>query len=180
MTKRAATKRAMAACLLPLLLVGAVGCSTSADGEDVASVNGSAAPSVTPSLDTVEQGRRHAQCLREHGIPASDPQVQPNGTVRFGGGFDKGSVDAEALARAIQACRRYEPVLSGGDRDRKTAGAIEYARCMRANGVADFPDPDANGEIQLPPEQTDPDYDQAEATCRAQVREPSPSPGATR
>jgi hypothetical protein len=46
---------------------------------------------------------------------------------------------------------------------------------MRANGVENFPDPDASGRIVLPPEQTDPDYEQAKATCDAQARSPRPS-----
>jgi hypothetical protein len=27
---------------------------------------------------------------------------------------------------------------------------LKFARCMRANGVPNFPDPDANGNIQFP------------------------------
>ena len=30
------------------------------------------------------------------------------------------------------------------------AGNVQFAQCMRANGVPDFPDPDANGNIQFP------------------------------
>jgi hypothetical protein len=172
-------KRVLAACLLPLLLVTATACSKSNDGKGVASVGGSATPSATANLSFQEQGRRHAQCMREHGVPESDPQILPDGTVRVGGGYDKHGLDGDVLNRAIQACKQYEPVLSGPDRDLKVAGALEYARCMRAHGVEDFPDPDANGRIQLPEEVPD-NYDQAKATCQMQGRSQSPSPGATR
>lgn len=169
-------KRVLVACLLPLVLVTTAGCAKSPTGRDVASVNGSAAPSPTPSLSFEAQGRRHAQCMRAHGVPESDPQVQPNGSVRVGGGYDKQSLDPDVVDAAILACRPYEPVLAGPDRDLKTQGALEYARCMRAHGVENFPDPDANGRFALPTEQSDPDYDAARATCRTPVASTRPSP----
>lgn len=39
-----------------------------------------------------------------------------------------------------------------------------FARCIRENGVADFPDPDADGVIQYHGE--DPDFESAQQTCR--------------
>ena len=172
--------RVLATCTLSLLLtVAAAACTKSDDGEGVASVGGSVTPSATPNLSFQEQGRRHAQCMREHGVPEADPQILPDGTVRVGGGYDKQGLDNEVLRTAIQACKPYEPVLTGPDRDLKLAGAREYSRCMRVHGVEDFPDPDASGRLELPQEQTDPDYEQAKAFCRAQPQS-SPSPEATR
>jgi hypothetical protein len=170
--------RSLATFLLPLVLTTVAACAGADDGEGVASVSGSAAASATSSPDVAEQGRRHARCMREHGVPESDPRVQADGSVRLGGGYDKDSVDDGVMDAAREACKRYEPVLSGEDREPKTEGAREYARCMRANGVEDFPDPDADGRLRLPPEQTDPHYDDAKATCDAQAR--SQSAGATR
>jgi hypothetical protein len=161
--------RVLATCTLSLLLtVAAAACTKSDEGQGVASMAGSATPSATPNLSFQEQGRRHAQCMREHGVPEADPQILPDGTVRVGGGYDKKELDNEVLKSAIEACKPYEPILTGADGERKMAGAREYSRCMRAQGVEDFPDPDANGRLDLPPEQTDPDYDQARAFCRAQ------------
>jgi hypothetical protein len=173
------SKRVLAVCLPLLTLVVATGCSTSNNGRGVASVSGSTVPSAMSSLSFAEQGLRHAQCMRAHGIPEADPQVQPNGGVRVGGGYDKQAVDQDMLSKAVEACKPYEPVLTGPDRDLKLQGALELARCMRAHGVENFPDPDANGRFQLPEEQTDPDYDQAWATCRTRASQ-SPSPGVTR
>ena len=175
--------RVLAVCLPIMMLVVAAGCSTSTDGNGVASVNGSAVPSATATLSFAELGRRHARCMREHGVPEADPQVQPNGDVRVGGGYDKHALDQDVLSTAIEACKQYEPDLSGlpaADRELKLDGAREYSRCMRAHGVEDFPDPDANGRFQLPQEMTDPDYDQAKETCQGQPRSPSPSLGVTR
>src|SRR2546423_15683590 len=104
------TKRVLLATgLLPLLLVAAVACSKAKNGNGVASVGGSATPSVTPTLSFQEQGLRHARCMREHGVPEADPVVQPNGGVRVGGGFGKGAGGDAALRPAIEACQPYEP-----------------------------------------------------------------------
>lgn len=172
--------RALAACALSFLLSMTAACTKPEDGKGVASVGGSATPSATPNLSFQEQGRRHAQCMREHGVPEADPQILPDGTVRVGGGYDKEGLDAEVLRTAIAACKTFEPVMTGSDGDRKLAGAREYSRCMRAHGVEDFPDPDANGRFQLPPEQTDPDYDQAKAFCQAQPQSSPSSASAPR
>ncbi|WP_063828611.1 hypothetical protein [Actinopolymorpha alba] len=173
-------KRVLAACLLPLLLVMAAGCSKADDGEGVASVGSSGpAPSPTSSLSVLEQGIKYAQCMRAEGLPWPDPEVDGD-TVRLRGlDSSKGAVDADTLHKAEEACKQDRPVLNAPDMELKLEGALEYARCMRAHGVENFPDPDANGGFQLPQEQTDPDYDQARATCR-QPRTQSPSPGATR
>ncbi len=173
-------KRVLAACLLPLVLLTVAACSTPPDGRGVASVNGSAAASsATPGLTGIERARRHAQCMREHGVPEPDPQVLADGSIQRER-YDKDAVDQEALRKATEACRPYEaPGVTGADGAAKLDILRRYARCMRAHGVADFPDPDANGRIQLPGEQTDPDYDQAKAACDAQSRSASASPGAT-
>jgi hypothetical protein len=49
---------------------------------------------------------------------------------------------------------------------------------MRAHSVEDFPDPDANGRIVLPEDQTNPDDDQAKAACDAQAPANRTSPSA--
>jgi hypothetical protein len=173
--------RFLVVCLLPALLVTPAGCTGSAEGKGVASVNGSAAPSPTPSISVVERLRRHAQCMREHDVPEPDPEVQPDGSARRGR-VDKDAVDPEVLARALAACKPYELALSdyGASGDAKLAELREFARCMRTHGVEDFPDPDPSGRFQLPERQTDPDYEQAKATCDAQSRERMASQGATR
>jgi hypothetical protein len=156
-------------------LVALAACSKSTDGKGVASASGSARPSPTPSLSDVEQGRRHAQCMRDNGVPEQDPRTRPDGTVQIGGGYDKDAVDQNTLRNAIAACRAFEIVLAPEDQARKLHSQREYSRCMRAHGVEDFPDPDANGQIILPDEITDPDFDAAKAFCEAQDASPSRS-----
>ncbi|MFC6022995.1 hypothetical protein ACFP2T_43450 [Plantactinospora solaniradicis] len=166
-------KSFLGACLLPLLLVTAAACTKSDDGRDVASVGGTAAPSPTPSLSMLEQGIRYAQCMRAQGVAWPDPEVDGD-SVRILGA-DK-NVDADVLNKAEEACKPYQPTLSGPERERKVAGGLEFSRCMRENGVEDFPDPDASGPGDADDSvRKDPQFEQAEVTCRGRMR-PSSGP----
>jgi hypothetical protein len=51
--------------------------------------------------------------------------------------------DSAAFERAITACRDLQPSgFTGGIRSpEQQEGALEFARCIRDNGVKDFPDP---------------------------------------
>jgi hypothetical protein len=153
--------------LLVPLLVAATACTKADDGQGVASVNGSGAPSPTPSLSLYEQRKRYAQCMRAHGVPEPDPEILPDGSSRRGR-YDKSSVDRDVRVRAEEACKPYEAVVPADVMAPKLQAMREYSRCMRSHGVEDYPDPDPNGRVQLPREQTDPDYDQAKETCDAQ------------
>ncbi|GAA2374097.1 hypothetical protein GCM10010170_076990 [Dactylosporangium salmoneum] len=155
-----------------VLLAGASACGGPTGG------NG-AAPAATASLHGIDLARRHAQCMREHGVPEEDPKENPDGSIEHQR-YDKDAVDQATLGAAIEACRPYEPVLQGPGADEKIGILRDYAKCMRERGVEDFPDPDANGRIQLPEEQTDPDYDTAKAYCDAHTTTRSPSAAAKR
>jgi hypothetical protein len=171
------TRRVLAAGLLPVLLLAAVACTKADDHKGVATVGGSATPSATPTLSVQEQGLRHARCMREHGVPEVDPVVDGNGNVRVGGGYDKSAIDGEVLGKAIEACRQYEPVLSPDDMSKKLDAAREEARCMRAHGVENFPDPEPDGRFDVAESvRHDPQYDEASAACiRHGGRSPVPS-----
>ncbi|GAA0391717.1 hypothetical protein GCM10009530_48780 [Microbispora corallina] len=172
-------RRILVACLPALALVTAAACAAPDDGKGVASLGGAATPRPTSSLSLVEQAVRYARCMRQHGVPLRDPEVN-GGSVRIYGVdrglVDKGGVDADVLDRAQEACTSYRPVLPADEQARKRAGGLDYSRCMRAHGVEDFPDPDPDGRFSLPEEQTDPDYDRARATCRAQGQSARPTP----
>jgi hypothetical protein len=50
------------------------------------------------------------------------------------------------VQKAMAACQKYSaaaqgPVVSAAQLAKFRAGALAYARCVRAHGVADFPDP---------------------------------------
>ena len=172
-------RRVLVGCLAPVLLVAAVACSRSPGGAAVATAGAGASPAATPSLSFLAQGIRYAQCLRQHGIPMPDPSVDANGGVHILG-VDKQTLDENVFNSGLQACEPYKPVTPPDLLADKLASQREYSRCMRAHGVEDFPDPDADGRLNLPAEITDPDYDGAKAACDAAARSAQPSPGANR
>jgi hypothetical protein len=171
-------KPVLAVGLAILALIMAAGCGTSEGGDGVASVSGTTAPSATPSLSILDQGRRHAQCMRDHGVPEADPRVKPDGGVQLGGGYDKQTLDQDTLAKAIEACKKYQVVLDPASLAKKLEGARSVAQCMRAHGVANFPDPDPNDLGRSLPDSVrdDPHYQQAKEICDTRG---APTPGAS-
>ncbi|MFJ8578355.1 hypothetical protein [Micromonospora sp. NPDC093277] len=171
-------KRLLAGILLPLVLVAAAACSQADDGAGVASVSGTAAPSPTPSLSELEQAIGYVRCMRANGVPMPDPEVV-DGNVRIGGGLNKDGVDEDTLRNAEEACKQYRPVPPPELATQKLQLAREESRCMRANGVENFPDPKADLSREVPESiRQDPQYEQAEASCFWHDGR-SPSPGAS-
>ena len=88
-------------------------------------------------------GIQFAQCMRANGVPNF-----PDGPITPNSGINPLS---PAYQSAQNACKRYAPrhappPVPASVRQQERA----LARCMRANGVSDFPDPDANGNSQFP------------------------------
>jgi hypothetical protein len=155
--------------VLPLLLVTAVGCTNSDGGAGVASVNGSAAPSRSGAgqrLSGKERQFRYAQCMRDHGVQMSDPQIQGDDVT-----FEiEDEPDQATMRKANQACNQLKNGGDGGGPPPadKMEAARQMAKCMRDHGVERFPDPDANGDSRLTESITDdPRFRQAKKTCDA-------------
>jgi hypothetical protein len=121
--------------------------------------------------------------MREHGVPMTDPEVDGD-TVRQGRP-DKGAA-GDKLFPAEDACKQYRPAQeTGPGMDLKKELTRTEAKCMREHGVENFPDPAADGTIQVPSEVgADPQYMDARQICRAQSElewaSRRPTPGATR
>ncbi|HEX4812829.1 MAG TPA: hypothetical protein VFV66_08765 [Nonomuraea sp.] len=129
-----------------LLAALAAGCGGQAGSTGVASVaidpaRPAATPTPTTTADAAEQGRKFAQCMREHGIPMDDPDAKGGGGIRL---VDE-DIDKEKLKRAAEACRGHAPFM---DRKLGDPAQIEqlrqFAQCMREHGV-DMPDPAPDG-----------------------------------
>ncbi|HEU4349421.1 MAG TPA: hypothetical protein VFR35_16720 [Actinoplanes sp.] len=161
--------------LLPALLLALAGCAAAEDARDGVATAGGATPAPSASStsagagDAGENGLRFAQCMREQGMTWFEDPVPGERGIRVAvpKGQDKEKVDA-----AMEACRKFLP--NGGEPPKLDAEALEQARqmakCMRENGVPGFPDPGANGEIQLDAGKLgmgpgDPTFDAAEKAC---------------
>jgi len=170
-----------------MLALAPAGCAGNADddGDLVATARsgapttaGSTGSSTDPDPDS-DAPLKYAQCMRGHGMTWF-PDPQPGGgPVRIT--TPKG-LDPKKMEAAQNACRRYAP--NGGDKPKIDPAQVEQARqmakCMRANGVPNFPDPNADGGIgfdrgKLGTGPGEPAFDKAEQICDRY--RPSPPPG---
>ncbi len=104
---------------------------------------------VSDTSTSAVSGFQFAQCMRAHGVP-NFPDPGPGGyRVRPLSGINLQSPNAES---AFNACQKHLP--QSGHPPPVPASVrrqeVEFAQCMRAHGVPNFPDPDANGDIQFP------------------------------
>jgi hypothetical protein len=113
---------------------------------------GSSAPAGTSSGDhtaaNAQKAVKFAECMRSNGV-SKFPDPEASGSFTIDGVVNGSSLDPNSpgFKRAISACRDLEPAgFTGGTRSaQQKQAALEFAKCIRANGVKDFPDP-ANGQ----------------------------------
>jgi hypothetical protein len=112
--------------------------------------------------DGYENSLKFAQCMRKNGVDMDDPKPGKAVTLRIGKGISKATVD-----KAMESCRKYDPMQQGQGRPdpKGQEAARKEAKCMRENGVEDFPDP-KDGGIRLDGKVfEDPDFKAAEKKC---------------
>jgi hypothetical protein len=103
--------------------------------------SGTATNASGPSKSAFEFSR----CMRANGAP-NFPDPGPNG-------FPQSlNLSAPAVERAMNACQKYLPPSGPAPTTPESVRLqeIALAKCMRANGVPHFPDPNASGNIQFP------------------------------
>jgi hypothetical protein len=160
----------------PLLAVIAASISLAAgcggddsDGDDAGASDGSGAAAASS-----DRALKYSKCMRENGVPNfPDPQ---NGRFTLGGGPD-GDIDPESpeFQAAQRACQSLAPQggTGGGQANPQLQEQVlEFAKCMRKNGVSDFPDPDVSGGgvTMQAPQGTDPNSPQfrsAQQKCQS-------------
>jgi hypothetical protein len=104
----------------------------------------------------------YAQCLRDHGVNVEDPAPGEGIQLKLEGG--RHQADA-----ALEACKDLAPPPPpGGDVDEgeERQDMLDYAQCMRDNGVEHFADPKPGEGIDIGPSVVeDPDYETAKQAC---------------
>jgi hypothetical protein len=116
-------------------------------------------PSGASAEEHFEKALKLSECMRSNGI-AKFPDPKSSGGIDIGpnSGIDPQSPQFQA---AQKACRKYFPApdLSKAEIAQREAQALEFAKCMRANGVPNFPDPQFasnGGELVKPVAGVDP------------------------
>jgi hypothetical protein len=91
-----------------------------------------------------------AQCMRDNGVPSfPDPVARPDGSF----GFERPQgVSPSALDDALASCQA-EAQAAGVDAGSAAPDTdaqdqlLELSRCMRANGIPEFPDPKPGSDV---------------------------------
>jgi hypothetical protein len=93
---------------------------------------------------TREKAVRYAECMRANGVSAF-PDPDATGELTIDAVANSSSLDTSSAAfeQAFSACKELEPPGFTGDKrsPEQQAAALEFAQCIRENGVKDFPDP---------------------------------------
>lgn len=154
-------KRTLVGALAVLLALAFAGCQSGNDSNNgVASAGGakSASPNAAaaPSGDQDELAQQFQRCMKEQGV---EVQMATGGggstTMEVGPGASgdpAGSQsDPKKVEAAMEKCKQYAP--NGGTPPKadpaQAEALLKFARCMRDNGVANFPDPDPNGGVKV-------------------------------
>jgi hypothetical protein len=118
-----------------------------ASGPGVANV-GSAA-SASPGSSGHGSALAYARCMRSHGI-TNFPDPDSNGNLSLDAGPGTGIYPSSPQHKAAdRACKPLMPPGDPGQLAQNRPAMLRYARCMRAHGVSDFPDPSPGGGIQI-------------------------------
>ena len=97
-----------------------------------------AAPNTATPTAAADQALEYVRCLRSHGVP-NFPDPSPGGRLpNIPSDID---TSAPAFRSAEAACARLIPGGSATQNESDKASLLALARCMRAHGVPNFPDP---------------------------------------
>jgi len=164
------------AILISVIALTLAACGGGDEASDVASLSGTdeaAAADTAQPLSDEEALIEFAACMRDQGMDFPDPVVDASGFPRFD--FeDPESIDQDAMFEAGEACRDLiEGVVLGlvdFDSSEFNDTFLEYATCMRDQGIENIPDSIDIASImqdgELPFDAEDPDFIAADEQCR--------------
>lgn len=122
------------AVLATLALIGA-GCGSTPPRET--GTPSRSRTSADEELTARDKAVKFAACVRAHGVSDfPDPDAKND--------FDYGvSVSPAVFTKAVDACKALKPpgALSSKRTPKQQSASLRFARCVRAEGVKDFPDP---------------------------------------
>ena len=129
------------AALAIVALIGA-GCGSAENGDTGTGSTGN--KNATSRDKTVT----FADCMREHGVTAF-PDPNAGGDQEFVEGIQSLDQSSAAWKRAIGACKDLRPpgLLGAKASPQEMRPRLEFAQCMRDNGIEDFPDPTKDGPL---------------------------------
>jgi hypothetical protein len=133
------TLRAPAALAIVALIIAGCSNESTETGTETGS-SGGGQNATAPS-----KAARFSECMRDNGV-SEFPDPDASGELTIDGVVNGSSLDTDGPAwkQAIGACKDLQPAGFTGDEnvtDEEQDVRLEFAQCMRENGVEDFPDP---------------------------------------
>jgi hypothetical protein len=114
--------------------------------------NGSAENGTTGSASSAgtsgDKAVTFAECMREHGV-TEFPDPNASNDQELVDGLKRLDQSSAVWKKAIGACKDLRPpgLLGGSATPQQMRQRLEFAQCMRDNGVDDFPDPAKDGPL---------------------------------
>ena len=137
----------LAAVVLGIAL--AIAACGGSSGHGVASLGRQTSSSGVSSSRATGGALAYSACMRSHGIKDfPDPNAQGDLQVQASSNSDL-NPDNPAYEAANQACESLLPGPSAAQLAKALPDLLKFAACMRAHGIKDFPDPNAQGQLQI-------------------------------
>lgn len=86
----------------------------------------------------------YSRCMRSNGVPTYPDPKQLDGDVQVPGSPAGVNPDSPAFATAQQSCHHLEPndgQSTNAERQRASSRMLQLSKCMRQQGITEFPDP---------------------------------------
>ena len=180
------TTSVLAAAALALSVLTLTSCSSGKVAPPVAQLattSGSASPNDALHLA--------GECMRQHGLPNfPDPVVATDGPAAGRGILDKRVLKSYPDAVSLQAITACSAAIAAANiatgpnstsiSQQELQGRLALARCIRAHGVPNFPDPNpTTGDVTAPPglNKNSPSILAAIQACPSQAQAAGLSPG---
>jgi hypothetical protein len=132
------------AALAMVVISAGCGGTRSSGGNDTAATPGTVSSGVNSTATARAKAVKFAECMRTNGVGAF-PDPDASGALTIDAVANGSSVDTSSAAfkQAVSACKDLEPSgFTGHQRSsQEQEAALEFAQCVRDNGVGDFPDP---------------------------------------
>jgi predicted small secreted protein len=129
---------------LAMVAVLGAGCSNTLAGAGTDSSTGN------NTAATRQQAVKFAECMRSNGVKEF-PDPDASGTLTIDGIANGSSLDTNSATfkQAIAACKDLQPAGFVGHKRtaQEQENALQFAQCIRDNGVKDFPDPTPDGPL---------------------------------
>jgi hypothetical protein len=132
------------AALAMVVISAGCGGTSSGGGNDTAATPGTVSSGVNSTATARAKAVKFAGCMRANGVSAF-PDPDASGALTVDAVANGSSVDTSSAAfkQAVSTCKDLEPSgFTGRVRSpQEQKAALEFAQCIRDNGVRDFPDP---------------------------------------